>query len=166
MKIEKLAAVAEIVSSVAIVVTLGYLAIQTRQNTLATQATIRQSILSEDRELLLRQMEYPHVSPAMYGVHEYSDQELVELSAWLIAFLKMRESHWLQYQNGAIDGTTWNTHVSPVPSVLASELSRSLWAKFSTNGTFDPEFVRIVNEYVAAHPYAAPSTLREGLGFE
>jgi hypothetical protein len=166
MKIEKLAAVAEIVSSVAIVVTLGYLAIQTRQNTLTTQATIRQAILSEDRELLLRQMEYPHVSPAMHGVHEYSDQELVELSAWLIAFLKMRESHWFQYQNGAIDAATWSTHVSPVPSILASELSKSLWAKFSTNGTFDSKFVQVINEYIEDHPYAAPATLKEGLGFE
>jgi hypothetical protein len=33
MKLDKIAAVAEIISSVAIVVTLGYLAIQTRQNT-------------------------------------------------------------------------------------------------------------------------------------
>jgi hypothetical protein len=61
MKLEKLSAIAELVSSVAILVTLGYLAVETRQNTLATQATVRQAMLAEDRELLFKTMEYPFI---------------------------------------------------------------------------------------------------------
>ena len=52
-------AIAELVSSIAILATLAYLAIQTQQNTQALQASVRQSMLTEDRELLYKQMDYP-----------------------------------------------------------------------------------------------------------
>ena len=51
MKIEKLAALAEIIAAFAIVLTLGYLAIQTSQNTAATNSSARQASL--DAELSL-----------------------------------------------------------------------------------------------------------------
>lgn len=48
MKIERLAAIAEIVSSIAIVVTLGYLAVQTQQNTAAIVSNSRQQTLDAE----------------------------------------------------------------------------------------------------------------------
>ena len=64
----KWSAVAEIVSSIAILVTLGYLAIQTSQN---TQACIRQSMLTDEREMLFKQMDYPFVS-RLTGMSEWN----------------------------------------------------------------------------------------------
>ncbi len=49
----KLSAISEILSSVAILVTLIYLAIQTQQNADATQADTRQAILAADQQFLM-----------------------------------------------------------------------------------------------------------------
>jgi hypothetical protein len=84
MKVEKLSAVAELVSSVAIVITLGYLAIQTQQNTVAMQATVRQAMLTDDRELLFRQIEYPLLVAARTGDTDLSDEEFVRLGSYLV----------------------------------------------------------------------------------
>ena len=67
MKIEKLSAIAELISSVAVVVTLVYLAVHTQQNTTAIQASIRQAMLTDDRELFLSQIEFPIVVTGRSG---------------------------------------------------------------------------------------------------
>ena len=59
VKLEKLSALAELVSAIAILVTLGYLAIQTQQNTAAIQASVRQAMLSDDMELIHQLIDYP-----------------------------------------------------------------------------------------------------------
>ncbi|MGD8809227.1 MAG: hypothetical protein PVG24_06460 [Gammaproteobacteria bacterium] len=56
-------AITQIVGMIAVVVTLVYLAIQTKQNTSATQAAVRQAMLTEDRELLMRHLDFPYLSP-------------------------------------------------------------------------------------------------------
>jgi hypothetical protein len=148
MRLEKLAAISEIVSSVAIVLTLGYLAIQTNQNTIAIQSTAQQSIVSEDVELVLSQLEFPHIAPPMYDRHRYSEIELLQLSSWVLAFIRLRESQWMQFRNGVIDQATWETYRSPIAFVLAPEVTRSLWDTLVAMGTVDADFAREVNELI------------------
>ncbi len=52
MTLEQYAYVAEIIGVIMVVLTLAYLAIQTKQNTGAIQSSVRQSLLQEDRESL------------------------------------------------------------------------------------------------------------------
>ena len=61
MKLERLSAMAELVSSVAIVVTLVYLTMEVRQNTEAQHAQSRQSILSSSQAELFVIMDHPDV---------------------------------------------------------------------------------------------------------
>jgi hypothetical protein len=81
MKLDKLAAVAEIVSSIAIVVTLIYLAIQTHQNTAAIQGTLRQSMLTEDRKALYALIEHPSLELRC----NLSSEQDTQLRAYMIA---------------------------------------------------------------------------------
>jgi len=147
MKLEKLSALAELVSSVAIVLTLGYLAVQTRQNTLAIQATVRQAMLTEDRELLFKQMEYPFVS-LRYPTEELTVEQQIQLDSWTLVFFRARENHWLQYQNGVIDEATWVAYRQPLYNLLAREYYRALWREYSERGDFDLGFVEQVNEFL------------------
>ena len=141
----KWSAVAEIISSVAILITLLYLAIQTQQNTDAVQASVRQAILAEDREALYKLIEYP----ALNKRTELSDEEAVQVRAFIIAFIRMRENHWLQYQNGVLDEATWLSYREPLLNVVFhSTLGRVVW-KDQAETIVNPGFVQSINTWVS-----------------
>ena len=61
MQISRLSAISEIVSSPATLVTLGYLAVETTQNTRAIEATSRQATLARDLEGLYLNVANPRL---------------------------------------------------------------------------------------------------------
>jgi hypothetical protein len=165
MKLEKISAVAELVSAIAIVVTLGYLALEMGQNTRSVQASVRQAMLAEDRELVFKQMEYPFVSPYLYGTRELTDEEKIQLSAWLIVFLRGRENHWLQFQSGVIDQTTWEAYRAPLRTVLLKEPAKSFWRIRSKRNEYAAGFVVYVNDFLSGASDRQGFTLDQELGF-
>jgi hypothetical protein len=76
----------ELISAAAIVVTLGYLAIQTQQNTAAVQAAPRQAMLAEAREVLALRLEFGVQQLMIRRVGSLSDDERIRLSTWLVIF--------------------------------------------------------------------------------
>jgi len=141
----KWSALAEIISSVAILITLLYLAIQTRQNTDAIQASVRQAILSEDRESLYKVIEYPFLNNRT-GLTE--EQE-VQLTAYIIIFIRMRENHWLQYQSGVLEEATWLSYRAPLLNVVfRSEFGREVW-RIQAESILDPSFVEAINSWTS-----------------
>ena len=140
----KWSAIAEILGAVAVVVTLlylsaqtRYLATQTQQNTAAIQASVRQAMLSEDRESLYKIIEYPFLGRAC-GLTE---EQKVQTQAYLFAFLRMRENYWIQYQNGVLDESTWESYKQPLSSVvLDSEFGRNLWRSAAAGSALEPGF--------------------------
>ena len=157
MKLEKLSAMAELISAVAIVVTLGYLAIQTRQNTAAVQATTRQAMLAEDRELLGLRLEFGVQELMIREAGSLSDDEMIRLSTWLVIFLRNRENQWLQRQNGVIDEATWATYSYAIAPILSYEITRPWWDERVSRGEFDPGFVSYVNGRLAERQIERPS---------
>jgi hypothetical protein len=102
----KLSAIAEILSSVAIVVTLIYLAIQTQQNTDTLQANGRQATAGLEMQLLLNQADHPEIW-ARQHLDNLTDTELAHINSWMVAFFRMRELDWLNYRNGVIGEEEW-----------------------------------------------------------
>lgn len=97
----KWAAIAEILSALAIVVTLLYLAVQTAQNTKALQASARQAALDTDLGLIYKAIEYPMLYGRSGRYPELSEPDLTEadlarIASWEIAMLRTRETYWLQ----------------------------------------------------------------------
>ena len=166
MKLEKISAAAELVSSIAIVMTLGYLAIQTRQNTTAIQATVRQSMLADDLEIIRQQIDYPNATPARFGGSDLSDQDLIELNSTLLALVRVRENQWLQHQNGVIDERTWLTYRTALTAVFSTEFTRSWFRNRAERGEFDADFVDMVNELFSNNPPRSGLSVRETLGFD
>ena len=144
-------------SSVAIVVTLAYLAIQTQQNTRALQASARQASLDSELGVLYKAMEYP----ILYAGPEGGPGRLIELSApgytrediiriilWEVATIRARENYWLQYRDGALDAETWESYRSVlVQRIRGSERTRKVWELYANQ--FDPDFAAEVNSYVS-----------------
>ena len=166
MKLEKLSALAELVSAIAIVVTLGYLAIETQQNTAAIQASIRQAMLADDIKLIRQQLDYPVLVTGRSGDADLSDEELTRLHASILTLIRTRENQWLQYQNGVIDERSWRTYQTAIPAVLSTEFMRSWWRNRSPRGEFDEGFVADINRLLDANPPRPARSIRESLGFD
>ena len=151
MKLEKLSALAELVSSIAIVITLVYLAVQTQQNTRALQANARQASLESELELIYKIIDHPvlYQGPVLeFPNTNYSEQELRQIAAFNVAMFRTRENYWIQYRNGALDPETWESYRSVLVNEIGTEKRmRWTWSMFSSQ--FNPDFVREVNTYLA-----------------
>jgi hypothetical protein len=144
----KWSAIAEIISSIAILITLIYLAIQTQQNTAAIQGSVRQAMLSEDRESLYKVIEYPFLDDV--SGESLTGVQKVQFSAYLTAFVRMRENHWLQYQSGVIDEATWKSYRGAlVPVIFSSEYGRTFWQTAISSLFYDQGFIDSTNAWVA-----------------
>jgi len=99
-------AVAGIVSSAAIVVTLIYLAVQTNQNTAALQAGTRQAMLDADQSLLTVIGDNPTL-PSLFCKRDLTDEDAALLHSWLTSLVRIRENNYLRFRSGSIDERTW-----------------------------------------------------------
>jgi Family of unknown function (DUF6082) len=142
MKLDRLAAIAEIVSSVAIVATLFYLALQTRQTNNMLLGSSRQTAIATDAALLSSTIEHPDVLARIIGV----DPEQAQEQSMLILFLRSREFQWFQYRSGSLDRATFESYMAPVRSWLRSDIGGRYWA--DSQNEFDPAFAGFVNEWI------------------
>ena len=147
----KTSAVAETLSSVAILITLVYLVVEIQQNAEATQAETRQAMLDSDQQFLLNIMNNPELDTFWYKP-ELTDEEKVRLSVALITFVRMRENNWLQYQNGVLDERTWEAYRGSIVGNLSTPQSRIWWSNFPVEVVFDSEFISLVDELIANVP--------------
>ena len=153
----KLSAIAEVVSSGAILVTLIYLALQnqhiaaqTQQNTQALQASTRESVLANAANIL----SFPINDPETWLLSvkpELSSGERVRLSAYL--FLSIGEHariSWRQYQEGALDEAGWLAVEGPAVSEISTVQGRKWWTYFSAE--FEESFRDQMNSKIDGVP--------------
>ena len=147
MRLDRLAALSEIVSSVAIVVTLAYLAVQSRQTNEMLLGNSRQAALSTDVALLTNIIDHADAASRILGF----TPEDVENQTLLIIFMRSREYQWRQFKNGTLDRETLISNMSPVASWLGGDVGSTWWA--SSDQAFDPEFVEFVNAWLAGEAF-------------
>jgi hypothetical protein len=100
-------------------------------------------MLSEDRESLYKIIEYPFLGRAC-GL---TDEQKAQTRAYLFAFLRMRENYWIQYQNGVLDKSTWESYKEPLRSVIFdSVFGRNLWRDIAAGSGFEPGFRKLMDE--------------------
>jgi hypothetical protein len=153
----KWSAIAEILSAVAILITLVYLAVQTRfaalqidQNTATLLAANRQAALDAELEWLYLGLDHPEIGsaidyPSLTGSSSDYDRETFDKARIAgVAFLRMRENTWLNYRSGSLDRETWEGHRGVLLSYLQrSEFFRAVWDRYS--GGLAPGFQDEIN---------------------
>lgn len=147
MKLEKVSAIAEIVSSVAIVVTLIYLSIQTQQNSKALIAVSRQAILQADLDYLSLGIAYPEVTQ---GEDDRSPVE-VRRQSRAVFLLRSREFAWFQYQSGLLDETTWESYLAPMNGFATAD-GREILENYRGN----PEFKAYLLAWLSGDSTSGP----------
>jgi len=147
-----LSSISDILSSAAILVTLAYLAVQTRQAAKAAQSNTRQAMLSADQQLLQLIVDNPELYLIRFKPR-LTDEEKIRLGAYLVTFVRMREYNWLQYQNGDLDEATWISYRSSIGQFLGAPKSRDWWQNYAKGmNAFDPGFMAVVDEQLAKVP--------------
>jgi hypothetical protein len=165
MDLITLSAVAQIIGSAAILITLIYLAVQTKQNAIAIRATTRHAVLAEEMALLDKLIEYPFLVRTISGdVADTTEDEKVQLGAYLRQIVRTREIHWFQYQNGVIDETTWKSYRQPMKHMFCSEMTRAWWRSAKAMSAWDRKFIEHIDDYLAELP-VRPLTATRWSGF-
>ena len=141
----------ETIGVIAIVASLVFLALETRQNTNALYADSRQSVLAAAQSELFHLVENPDLVVSVTKPVPLTAKEQVALSAWLAAAMRAREFSWLQYQDGTIGEAQWNTEVLVIRWTLDSERTLDWWEQVGRNNV-NPDFVKFVDDDIQKHP--------------
>ena len=108
MNLTKLSAVAEIVSSLAILITLIYLAYQTQQSTAALLSNSRQETLNAELTFISQSLEYPYLNTTVTEeeIASLTREERAQMFLISVSLFRTRENYWLQYRSGVLDEET------------------------------------------------------------
>lgn len=148
MKFERLAAIAEIVSSVAIVITLGYLAVETRQTNSALQANSREAAMLADVSILTTFVSNPEMNLNLSST-DLSAVDAAQVDNILAALTRVREFAWFQYQAGVMDSPAWRSYVNPLARVLNLPQGALWWSRYrqELDPGFSTEMDRRIRDY-------------------
>lgn len=143
-------AIAQIIGTVAILITLIYLAVQTRQNTAAILSNTRDTIINSDLHLVELLMEHP-LYQYMHNLDEATIDNKQNLQNWLIALARSREHQFFQYKDGLLDKKTWEAYITGITINLSYPVTRAWWDYVSSD-FFDKDFVNELNKYLKNIP--------------
>ena len=146
----KASAIAEILSSVAILATLVYLAIEIRQNTATLEATSQQAQLDTNYQTLFAAINDPALWLSRVKAN-LTEEESVKLSAYLIAVTIRGQVAWQQYQAGALDANGWIAAREAVLGNLQYTQSRKWW-DYMADGFLDPAFQNEISAGLSERP--------------
>ena len=147
----KTSAIAEILSSFAILVTLVYLTVEIQQNTATLEATSRQSVLESEATHLSQVIADPSLWLNLMN-SDMTDPEKVQMSAYLILLMRNMEIAWLQFQSGALDAVTWSAYEGIITGILSYSESRKWWEYYGPASIFSPGFTALVNQRIEGQP--------------
>lgn len=153
MNATELATWSQIASSAAVLITLVYFSVQTRQTSKLLKSESRQSLIEVDMQILGLQVQFPEITMAWDSATQLTSEQKHRLWSYLCAFMRTREHQWIQYQNGVLDQTAWAAYHSAIPAVIGSERCRAWWAAFGSV-FYEPQFVAVVNTMLSETPYS------------
>ena len=149
----KWSSIAEIISSVAILVTLAYLAIQTQQNTDELRSQTRLGLFELGQQEFPIWIEYPELTTFIIDNDlDMSLEQKIQLDSVLLLAMSRREFAWREFQAGVLDQGSWDSELDTISLLMGTERTRSWWnnlAKFS----YDEDFAEVVSSTIDGKPF-------------
>ena len=144
--------VAELVGAIAVVVSLGYVAVQIRQNTVATRYQTTQNLIAANSDanyMFANNGELASI--AMKGCYEpdsMTDEERFRFSTWFFSYYNHFDFAYHQYLNGQLDEAMWEKMAYEMPLYVSSLPGvKEWWSR--DNKRFSNEFVTYMEEQMA-----------------
>ena len=145
MNTSKLADLSEILSSIAVVITLVVLILEVRNNTDEVRASTMTTIAGRTQEFTIAHMTHPEVERVwgkMTNGGDISADESQSANSLIVGALKIAEESYIAYRNGRLDEDVWLTRATLARAAMRHEQSRELWTSYMRiNNVFVPEFV-------------------------
>ena len=153
MKLEKVSAIAEIISSIAVLLTLVYLAAQTNQiakqtelNTKAILSSSRQESLNAELDVISKFETDAAIYTDKKPINELTPVERFRLYAIFTTLVRIRENLYLQYKNGVLDENTWHSYrLLMIKAIKTDSRFVSFWERDTSQGIYDANFVSEIN---------------------
>ncbi|HWY51517.1 MAG TPA: hypothetical protein VNW72_08550 [Chthoniobacterales bacterium] len=149
MNLQELVALAEIVSALAVVLTLVVLIISIRQNTKSQKALVVDSLAAAITSINVPAMESPALGSALSKAtvdwKSASREERIVAHYFLFSLFKLLENAWYQQKAGILDQAHWLGWESLLRKYYHTEGVRRVWWP-SRKHAYSPEFQNFLSE--------------------
>jgi len=146
-KLSDWASIAEVVSAVAIVLSLLYVGYQIRENTIEVRATNRQELIA--RSMLATgnsaRLELSEVVSKVAEGTPLTSVERTQFGYIVRTVLYDVQEAYLLHSEGRLDEAYWNTRASLILAYLESTEARDIYRRDSSIGALHADFVRWLN---------------------
>jgi hypothetical protein len=139
--------IGEFVGAIAVLVTLGYLTVQIRQNTQALrfQSGRESARLHTDIALALMRSEIGEVLARATRGEAITDAEHNYVDQYVYAWMSALHQDFLEYRAGFQTNDWWRVRESTIVQILSFELARVTFRNFGRD-YWSPEFFDVVTE--------------------
>ena len=100
MKLSDLAAIAEIIATIALIVSLIFVGYEIRDNTEESRAANRQSLATRAQELALFSAQMGGGMASLNRYEELTEEQQAAARAWVPALIRNAEEAYLSYRDG------------------------------------------------------------------
>jgi hypothetical protein len=140
-----------LLANVGVLIGIGFLAYEIRQNTQATHAQTREAVLAATQAELQAVRDDPNLIHSIVKAGSLTPDEQIKLYTWLVAALRVREFSWLQRQDGIIDDAQWNSELAVTMAILQAPRVRRWWNSVGKK-TVSDEFRSFIEERLRELP--------------
>ena len=149
MSLQTLVAVAEIVSALAVALTLIALIVSIRQSTKSQKALVVDSLAAAITSINVPAMESPALGAALAKAtadwNSASREERIIVHFFLFSFFKLLENAWYQQKAGILDQAQWVGWETMLRKYYhAQGVQRAWWP--ARKNSYSPEFQKFLSE--------------------
>jgi hypothetical protein len=157
MSLSDLASVGSFVSGVAVLISLIYLGLQTRQNVLHTRALIQQGRSGQVGAMLGLIAADPSLAELMVraGRDTLTDADIIRVSYWYYAMFINLEDQVHQHERGLIDDDRYYSTLEGARETIRSPSGRIAWKLLGNR--FNPRFRKIMDDLMLSTPAGSGS---------
>jgi hypothetical protein len=149
MNLQSLVAIAEIVSALAVSLTLAVLVVSIRQNTRSQKLLAVDSLAAAIAAINVPAMESPTLGSALSKATKdwgaANREERIVAHYFLFSFFKLVENAWYQQRSGVLDRAQWTGWERMIRAYYHSEGVRRVWWP-NRQGYYSPEFQKFLSE--------------------
>ena len=140
-----------LLANIGVLIGIGFLAYEIRQNTKATHAQTREAVLSATQAELQAVRDDPNLIHSIVKEEALSPDEQIKLYTWLVSALRVREFSWLQRRDGVIDEAQWRSELAVTLAILQAPRVRQWWDSVG-NKTVSEDFRAFIDEQILEVP--------------
>lgn len=151
MDLVNFAAIAEIISAIAVIISLIFVGTEIRKNTKINEAATFQASVAHDIEILMKLGEDPVIAHIFFAYRDQpdtlSEEEQSQGAHLMAAVIRHIENLYLQYKKGMLSQESWRTRETLILSIIRSPgFIKNTEVHYK--GFYDGDFMEYASEHI------------------